>query len=221
MIVLTWSDRKDGLQHAYERQLKAARIDYENTQGVFSWENKLAWQEQASRERGCQVVVLTDAWDVLLNAPDELKALEAQGFFNNRIVISGDAGCWPDVQLAGRFKTLSPWPYVCAGVMAGQGIQIANAIERGRELGLDAALDTGTDQRFWMKAYLEQAGKIDIDYDTRLVMSLSRTPKQAWRFKGGRLYNSFNGVAPGFVHFNGESKDRAGDVALALIEEIE
>lgn len=195
------------MQEALEQGLEKHSIPFHWVEvKKFSWTDRLQWHLSESRSRPEELIIFCDAWDVMLNSGEKLKALEASGFFDGRIVLSGDSACWPAQDAKDFFEDNGPWSYICAGVMAGKGADIAAAIEHGLANKFDADIEDGTDQLFWYREKLFGKSRIDIDHDTRFVMSLSATPRSAFAIKNGKATNVANGEIPAFIHFNGASR---------------
>ena len=109
-----------------------------------------------------QLVMFTDAYDVLLQKSDSLQELIVYLQANPGVVVfAAEKAKWPDAREFYPVPLRMPFPYLNSGVYAGRAMDILQLLE--------APFDSKTDdQRYFVKQYLNP-GKVRIvlDHDAR------------------------------------------------------
>lgn len=211
VIVVAHCTGKLGLVDVYEHQLKAAGIDtcFEIRQGKAtpSWnmrERLADWRATAERFKDYQMIIVTDAWDVMFfGTKDELMSKLA------RFVISSERNCAPEDHYAGQIVSDKPCKFANCGMMAGSPAEILVWIEKAEKLGdLDFLLSTpGADQAWFNRRLIDHPEVVILDDTTNLFYVVSwadgHLEDSSLKLKDGRLWNSTFDTYPNFFHFAG------------------
>jgi hypothetical protein len=204
---------------ALERSLarKGVPFLFQMESGPWSWERKIRWELEVSKQHEDGLLVFIDAFDYLFLG--ELTELE-QVVSEQPLLFSTDRGAtpFPDKRLAPHYdirrKKESPWCYLNGSGPAGKGWAIAEAIEYGLPKFpiIPPSKDWprgGTDQLWWTMVYLNGFGKLD--QECRLTQALyDRDNAPYWvttdlGYTNGRIYNTVTDTWPQFVHATGNS----------------
>ncbi|WP_306029431.1 glycosyltransferase domain-containing protein [Stappia sp. MMSF_3263] len=160
---------------------------------------------------GDEIVVYTDGYDVaLIRDPAELVARYRA--FASPIVISTEPGfTW---KLPGRFAASRRYPkgtgrsgmyrYLNSGGYIGKAGALATMLA-----GLDYASGIDCDQTLLNKWFLENPGRVALDYDQEIFASSacqSGLERKLYRFDGTHLVNTRTGGRPFFFHFPAENR---------------
>ncbi len=142
-----------------------------------------------------QRIIISDAFDVQFVGPlpDDLPYL----------MISAEANCYPEPNLAPQFFSPSPWRFVNAGLMIGSPGHLFAWCNQCEQLGQLDILD-----QQWMNRRLAE-GRTDlipIDWPTRLFYTVTRSEQGTIQMIG-RPTNTAFGTTPVFFHFSGGTPD--------------
>jgi hypothetical protein len=147
--------------------------------------------QRLASERGPDaVLLLTDAYDLLFNAPAQqsLKVLESSG---KPIVTGMQIGCFSTC-CAGAMPVQSKFKHVNSGVIIGQAAVLAQALHDALETHVD------DDQLAWSKVCL-QRNDIAFDVQRRLVANLEVQDNYTWDPTHNAI--TVDSVQPCVVHF--------------------
>jgi hypothetical protein len=164
------------------------------------------------------LVVMTDALDVLFNAPlDHLVAAfknmlqEADKDSFGRplgIVFSGEKKCFPDAGLASRHPEVNltkPFPFLNSGVIVGWKPALLQVLGR---FGWNIRLN---DQAYWMEAYLQSLEdgslpRMSVDHCGHMACSIHGLVRGELGVSGAVFLFRDSKIRPALLHFNGPSK---------------
>jgi procollagen-lysine,2-oxoglutarate 5-dioxygenase len=147
------------------------------------------------------IVVFLDAYDVLAVAkPTEIinKFLD----FKARVVFSAERGCHPDAEVSHKFpETSSSFKYLNSGGAIGYAGDLLKVIDE-----IDFAT-TDDDQRGFINYFLNNPGRIVLDYECAIFLSLFGVDEGELLVdaSAGRVRLLGVDTPPCFVHGNGPS----------------
>jgi len=154
-----------------------------------------------------QIIMFTDSYDVVVNAPAaqivaEFLKMEA------RVVFSTEGFCWPDKSLASQYPVPTKGkPYLNSGAFIGYAPELYQIVTHS-DIG-----DDGDDQLYYTKIFLDPALRkkfnIKMDYTAQIFQNLNgATADVELHFKGTEafLQNTAYNTVPLVIHGNGASK---------------
>jgi len=221
MRVLSWSTGPGGHQELLAGQLAKAGISFhvgakekdanaerEGHRPRRGWRAKLEWYRDALRvETRGELIVLSDAWDVVFTGTQE--ELHAKAPLEGTVLISGEKNCWPDTLRQHEYPMgATPWMFVNSGGIYGWASDLLELLEWGLEhLGPVAAED---DQRFWTSLFLKGQSpnwmlpRVKLDEECKVFQTMFLGVSDEFGVvQEGRFKNLRTGTLPQFLHFNG------------------
>jgi hypothetical protein len=157
--------------------------------------------------RADDIVLFTDAWDVLIIGDCE-KVYKDYKSFNKDIVFGGETiyGVFYDIfNIFNIFKLdlSKPFPCLNAGVIVGRAGAIRDLIQKYTEKTIDDSVD---DQILWRKIYLENRDKITIDSKAKLVLNTCLTSKNNYVYEDNIFTYKGTNTQPSIIHAQGPEK---------------
>lgn len=147
------------------------------------------------------IVVFLDAYDVLAVANAE-EIINKFLVFNARVVFSAERGCHPDADVSHRFPdTSSSFKYLNSGGAIGYVGDLLKVID---EINFTT---TDDDQRGFINYFLSNPGRIILDYECALFLSLFGVEQNEVQVdsSSGRVKLLGAKNQPCFIHGNGPS----------------
>ncbi len=184
--------------------------------GGLSTKPKVLYQAIMQKLIDTKYMIFCDCWDlVFATTPNEV--LERYLTFNSPIVISSEKNCFPD-DLKADFDKLDPptiYKYLNSGFIVGETEAILACLEAMDLPNLeDDHYDPinqcnvhPNDQFEWMKIFVNQPVKIELDYYQALSQTLHDTSIDDFDLSKSRIRNVHTNSKPCAFHFNGGSKD--------------
>lgn len=175
-----------------------------------------AYRSWLSTKAKTDLVMLTDAWDILVAAhPEEIEARYRSQFQDLPVVLNAEKSCFPRGDLAERFPDPgTPWRYLNSGLIIGKPTDILAVIN---SMNIDQIPDDHrrsdgswfhpNDQEHFTLAYLNQPVKMVLDTHCHLFQSFSGASPVEFDFTTDRIRNLITGTDPLVYHCNGDAKN--------------
>lgn len=153
------------------------------------------WRLPEMRNEGYTHVLYTDCWDVICTGPYE-ELLAYRPWWNSGVVLSADAGNWSTAGLESeQFPDVgSRWRYINGGGWVGE---IEYVVDR---LLCNCEEEPHIDQWWLARRYLLGEPGISLDHQCRIFQCLSRTTREMFEVRDGRMVNLETGERPLLVH---------------------
>ena len=208
LLVTMYCTNPKHLFDQYMQQLKTAGIDIyvervtsfpnENSGGTAAWKVE-SFRRRALMFRDYEKIVYTCAWDMLFYGT---KAEVMAKIPDDGVILGAERNCYPDADLAPKFKGDTPWRFVNGGPMAGSPQAILDWLDAFEHHPLYRPQEI--DQRIlnWMRA--EDSPLTPLDDCTELFYCLAAEQGDL-DFERGLPVNKLCGTHPNFLHFNGRS----------------
>lgn len=143
-------------------------------------------------------LIFVDAYDVLiLSTPQEV---EEKIQDRSKMLISVEAGCWPDSSLADKYpKTEHKCKYINSGSYYTPSKLFMDMFEA------NPPIYTDDDQLYLSLEWLNNPSIGLLDYDCKIFQSYSFIGEGEFGYNNGRLQNLKTGSQPIFIHGNGKT----------------
>jgi len=147
----------------------------------------------ANRFHDYDRIIISDAFDVQFVGPlpEELPEL----------LISAEANCYPEPDLAPKFPCPGPWKYVNAGLMIGSPRFLASWCDQCEVVGELDILD-----QQWLNRRHTETFLVPLDWKTELFYTVTRSENQTLELRD-RPFNNIHRTTPSFFHFSGGTPD--------------
>lgn len=169
--------------------------------------NLLKAELEKHKEDKNKIIMFTDSYDVIINAPASQIVREFREM-KARVVFSTEGFCWPDKTLASEYPVPEKGkPYLNSGAFIGYAPELYQIVSH------TPLPDDGDDQLYYTKIFLDKALRnkwnIKLDYTANIFQNLNgATADVELRFKGSEAYlqNTAYNTVPLVIHGNGASK---------------
>jgi len=146
---------------------------------------------------GNDVVLFTDAYDVLYNAGIAEITTRYLGF-NTKVLFSAEADIWPDSSLAEQFHNhpnnlKTKYQYLNSGTFIGQVDELIRMLDDSE------VSDDGDDQLFYQKLFLSGKYDVKLDYEGYLF----QCNEDSISYENSNFYNPITNCCPSIYHGNG------------------
>ena len=175
-------------------------------------------------ECNADVIICVDAFDaVFAKSPDEIAKewLASSG----KWTAGAERNCFPDGSLADQHPACyTSYRYLNSGFIISKKNDMISVL---KHMNLDSIPDDGVDpnnrhpndQHYYMKAFLDQPIKMELDHSTKYAWNLCGVDESNFDFNQDVPMNRETGFSPGVFHFNGGSKtDGMQDKILAHLK---
>lgn len=180
---------------------------------------KVKWLYRAIKDGtlNSDYLIYCDSWDLVFAAhPEEI--IETYNAFMCDIVISAEKNCFPETYKDEYDKIDFPtkYKYLNSGFIVGATEAILTCLEAMDlpSVGEDhfdeeaGRMIHPEDQTLWMKMFLEQPVKIELDSHQILNQTLHDADMNEFDFSGERIKNVYTNSYPCSFHLNGSAKDK-------------
>jgi len=154
------------------------------------------------------ILLYTDAWDVLVYQGSLALLLEKYNKFNKSIVFSAEKNLWPDNPRASEYGDTKdkPFPYLNAGAFIGKIGALKKYCEEYTKNNNNS--DRTIDQLFWSDVYLSNKNDIGLDTQAEIFLSLFNTSDGNYIFENNNFTYKETNTQPIFIHANGPNKEK-------------
>lgn len=143
-------------------------------------------------------LIFVDAYDVLFLSNS--KEIESKIKDRTKMLVSVEKACYPDSGLSEEYPTTqSEWKYVNSGTYYAPREVFMQLFENDKP---EYATD---DQRWMTRQFLNNRGKINLDYNCEVFQCHSFVSEGDYEYKEGRVHNLKTNSTPCIIHFNGRS----------------
>ena len=146
------------------------------------------------------IVVFTDAWDVIYNNNADQLVTRYKSF-NKPIVFGAELYCWPDDHMASSYDTQNNYfKYL------NSGLYIGRVGDLKRMLSTYTGGEDIDDQRFWTEKYLKNRDIIALDLSANMFLNAAGTDKSDFMFDGSIFTFKKTNTNPCIIHANSADK---------------
>jgi len=150
------------------------------------------------------VVMMIDAYDVILTAKNKQELLNTYHKFNYPIVISAELLCNRDINCVGEggnvTDTSSAHKYLCSGALIGRVDALKQVLKKNP---FESAKD---DQMYWGEIWVKHKDLCIIDSKSEMFISMAEVDPSEVDVQNGQMTRKQYGTKPKVIHFNGGRK---------------
>jgi len=153
------------------------------------------------------IILFTDAWDVLVVNSNPSVLLEKYNSFNKPIVFGAEKNLWPPNSRENEYAdTLQyAFPYLNSGGFIGKAQYLKQYINSYTKNSNSE--DITDDQYFWTNIYLSNKDNICLDTNAKIFLNLQDTKISDYDFTDNIFTYKETLTQPIFVHANGNGKE--------------
>ena len=154
------------------------------------------------------ILLYTDAWDVLVYQGSLALLLEKYNKFNKSVVFSAEKNLWPDNPRSNEYADTrdKPFPYLNAGAFMGKIGALKKYCAEYTKNNNNS--DRTIDQLFWSNIYLSNKNDVGLDTNAEIFLSLHNTSESNHIFENNIFTYKETNTQPIFIHANGPNKEK-------------